>query len=684
MIWQNFWLKLGINAGLNQQNLKRQSLWTGAMQSVVPKQEIWMTEMFPWIDKTIADKIVNESQKVPLEFKQKAQSEMYSLAIKQKETADLKKAREAEKNNLTFRMTTEKDPEVKRKMVNSLKVANLADMIKQKEGLPANAKDDEVINVFMNQKGERTKLFEDYMGWVSDELLYDGWLAKDPRKTGAIKAITARLFTDSWFLWRANKTVDKANVIWLLTQQVDDLAQKIPVISDKQVAEFLWGQNIWGEQMVANIPWSGIKLMTGILRWVTNPVDSAIWLTFLLGTSEGRQVLVDRYGSKENIQRTIQEDPIWFASDLMLVTQLWAGLLSKWSRMAGLSKIADVTSDASRTAWVLSDLWVPQWYWAATTKAISVAWDVPLVWWLLKKTTQVLVDITQPLTALWRRTGVTKPDVKDIQFTKKDWTSVTPKELLNDSKFVKLYDYISPKLTKTQENKITTELGREKTKQKGLFQPIRFVPNSNDVIRTEIAAKYTNLKEWVDVNLDNYKNWIKTLWNEIGVMVDDNQNIKYWLLEKKIAKIKKPIWLQTADWDRMVDAVRDTFYQILEDTDGTSNKDLYEARKLFWNWAEDQSVFKWQDTAMKDYIVSMGTAVNEYLWDVYWDMYTNKLKEQAILYTIIQDVVPKAPRVGTSKESRLIQKNKDLIKSAGYLAGLWYAGTLWITSLSNY
>jgi len=89
---------------------------------------------------------------------------MYSLAIKQKETADLKKAREAEKNNLTFRMTTEKDPEVKRKMVNSLKVANLADMIKQKEGLPANAKDDEVINVFMNQKGERTKLFEDYMG----------------------------------------------------------------------------------------------------------------------------------------------------------------------------------------------------------------------------------------------------------------------------------------------------------------------------------------------------------------------------------------------------------------------------------------------------------------------------------------------------------------------------------------
>jgi hypothetical protein len=84
-------------------------------------------------------------------------------------------------------------------------------------------------------------------------------------------------------------------------------------------------------------------------------------------------MIKDRYWSIENLKKTLEEDPVWLASDILSIASLWsswAGWVSRvWSNVVGkttslwwkLSSFADDAGKLWRTLDVASELWV--WIW---------------------------------------------------------------------------------------------------------------------------------------------------------------------------------------------------------------------------------------------------------------------------------------------------------------------------------
>lgn len=73
--------------------------------------------------------------------------------------------------------------------------------------------------------------------------------------------------------------------------------------------------NVW--KMLVNIPWSFIKTLTSKVRAKTNPLDTKMWLLRMLFTEEWQQAMINRYWNINNIARTMEQDPIWLASDMI-------------------------------------------------------------------------------------------------------------------------------------------------------------------------------------------------------------------------------------------------------------------------------------------------------------------------------------------------------------------------------
>jgi len=110
--------------------------------------------------------------------------------------------------------------------------------------------------------------------------------------------------------------------------------------------------------MMANIPWSALKTISAVARWLTNPVDTMTWLYKLVATPEGRQALWERYGSREAFANSMEKDPIWVASDVLTIVEWWANLVKLWAKAAWATKLAAKAWDVANVAWSASDLWV--------------------------------------------------------------------------------------------------------------------------------------------------------------------------------------------------------------------------------------------------------------------------------------------------------------------------------------
>lgn len=125
-------------------------------------------------------------------------------------------------------------------------------------------------------------------------------------------------------------------------------------------------------QMYSNIPGSGLKTASAIVRWITNPLDTLNMLKNLIGTEEGRDILIQRYWTLKWISEAIEKDPVWVASDVLAVWEMWAWAVGwgakAWAiptRLAGMtdtatrmSKFWDNAIWLSNTLWGSSDMWL--------------------------------------------------------------------------------------------------------------------------------------------------------------------------------------------------------------------------------------------------------------------------------------------------------------------------------------
>ena len=107
-------------------------------------------------------------------------------------------------------------------------------------------------------------------------------------------------------------------------------------------------------KMIANAPVSALKTLSGTARAITNPLDSITGIVKILGTEEGRELLKQRYG--ENLDQTMNDDPVGLASDILAIIQAGAGIGAKGASLIGKAETASKLAGISQTAGTASDL----------------------------------------------------------------------------------------------------------------------------------------------------------------------------------------------------------------------------------------------------------------------------------------------------------------------------------------
>lgn len=211
--------------------------------------------------------------------------------------------------------------------------------------------------------------------------------------------------------WIASLWGDMGNLEWLnpvgkVFENVDNAIQKIPVVTKDNVANAFnklvpwfgdsmvewWWPNVI--QMLANVPWSLLKTASATARGITNPVDTMQGLYKLVATDEWHQVIKDRYGSMDNFAKSMDQDPVWVASDILTVVQWGAWIASKWARLAWATQFADDAARLSAQVGWAADLWL--WVWMNKINA----WIGNIASKPLRIAAKTALAPTQPLTAL--------------------------------------------------------------------------------------------------------------------------------------------------------------------------------------------------------------------------------------------------------------------------------------------
>ncbi len=332
-----------------------------------------------------------------------------------------------------------------------------------------NMADDKIISDILKQNPEAPKLFESYIngkiwlntfvmgleGKVPETNMDDPMSDQELGDAGtALRATPARLSEDESTLM---KTLNWANIIGKGTESLDELAQMIPWfdvsagISDKidekvanldpqkrkeyednfakdKTAQLMYGNvdNYIREKtksfrdvlfsdfktipnMFVNAPWSAVKLGTALARWVTNPYDTISGLVKLVATPEWHQVILDRYGSVEAFQRSMEQDPVGVASDVLTLIGGGAKATSLGAKVAWYSDEAARLSNFSKASLWAGDAWVPQavnkWLNMLSKGSSSIPWGQRIV--------NTAINISNPIWALMQNSDVIKKRATD-------------------------------------------------------------------------------------------------------------------------------------------------------------------------------------------------------------------------------------------------------------------------------
>ena len=165
-------------------------------------------------------------------------------------------------------------------------------------------------------------------------------------------------------------------------------------------------------KMFANIPSSTVKTLTATGRWITNPADTVAGIGQMILTEEGRSTMKDRY--RDNLDKTIEEDPIGTASDALTVAELGAKGVSGGLKVSGLTKNAKIwavsqkVADFGKTAWEVADLGLGKLYWKGMERLRDMQKNSNNI--LLKAGATYLRSTQEPLKVAseWLNAGVNK------------------------------------------------------------------------------------------------------------------------------------------------------------------------------------------------------------------------------------------------------------------------------------
>ncbi len=109
---------------------------------------------------------------------------------------------------------------------------------------------------------------------------------------------------------------------------------------------------------LVNAPGSAAKLATATARGITNPYDTLRGLAQLVTTPAGKEYIMNRYGSLNAFQHSMEMDPVGVASDILTVVGGGASLTSKVAKVAGATETAAKIGEFGSKALGVSNLGV--------------------------------------------------------------------------------------------------------------------------------------------------------------------------------------------------------------------------------------------------------------------------------------------------------------------------------------
>jgi hypothetical protein len=350
------------------------------------------------------------------------------------------------------------------------------------------------------------------------------------------------------------------------------------------VDQMTWVGTEWPRfaNMMANIPWSTLKTITAIARWVTNPYDTMKWLYTLVATPEGRQALGERYGSWEWFAKTLEQDPVWVASDILTLAQWWWAIVAKSAKLAWATKIATRASEFSKVAWAASDVWVrqavpamkswilkwaeragksPLWktiniwakyvVWATEPLKMLVTWAKAIKWSLpsADSTLQRMNRLTK-----WEQEKFRNMAWKDVwEWLNERWIVDTPSNTVN-----KLWEYFI-------NNKKKVDTWLEKIEWTFKNEDLNLMVD--DSVRYAENTRNTWLKRMKELQQKNAKDWLTmTEINEVKRFFERNNKFSYW---RDLTAWEKTAWATNIDT-----AVREWQMKIAEENWFTNLKEM--------------------------------------------------------------------------------------------------------------
>lgn len=428
--------------------------------------KVWeATDKFPWLSTRVVSNILNSTKDIDDEEERKATiNELYRAALPIAQNNDKLDERDEILNRKAYEISQMQSGDQKNMQITALKLGDLSNKIKRtySDQISADADDNEVLNQFIAQIPNWQKMLEDYLNNWDKELLYAGWLAtkniENPWTTdttqwwiyGVINDETRNRWKGEWInpVWQittkmddwANKIASKIDIRW--EKPMERLAERINNLSEEELQQMkedydnLWKAKksmykdfqdyvvasqttiidalLWIDEEIqwdntpsvwkffGNIPASALTTISATIRWMTNPLDTAVWIAKLIWTEDGRQALKDRYGSWEAFANTMETDPVWTADDALSIAQM------AWWLLKGAWKITGWKWLENAWTYVKSNVW-------SATDAISEK----AVWWIYNAIDNKLINSENKIASnVWKYLEYTSNSSKLTQDVK--------------------------------------------------------------------------------------------------------------------------------------------------------------------------------------------------------------------------------------------------------------------------
>lgn len=339
---------------------------------------------YPWFNKENYEKLERKVAALWLtgNKKQEVMDEFYRQILPQVENEKTRSKRNEVINQKSYEVSQIKDESEKKIAKNNLSVEELAQMVKEKEGLREDAPDAAVFNARIKSIPNWWELLANYMNKGDDTLLYKGWLKKETwwQKAWDVAVWIAQSPWKRWYniLWqRLDKGAEKikeatedTNVwdrlsekstdfvkwalrkAWYSDEEINNEINAYVQQRDKALEEWTAFNGREATDIRTPLLWSEYRANNGwtkagetvwdIATWIalTAPIwaalaptiawSSAAWAAWIGAVEWGIDTLLTQYGSQWNLDVTPTQMLLWVGG-----WALW-GWLS--NRLANLPK----------------------------------------------------------------------------------------------------------------------------------------------------------------------------------------------------------------------------------------------------------------------------------------------------------------------------------------------------------